>query len=117
MQLLMLGMIPKTDQAFRPIDELINHLAANGTDNLTAHCDEKTTSLTADQWSSFSEEEQQTYLMHYRMTYLAESEVNWCPQLGTVLANDEVINGVSERGGFPVEQKNEAMDDENIILR
>ena len=94
----------KTDQA-RPIDELINHLAAHGTKNLSAHCDEDTTSLTADQWSSLSEDEQQAYLLHYRMTYLAESEVNWCPQLGTVLANDEVVNGVSERGGYPVEQK------------
>ena len=113
---LMLGMIPKQIKP-RPIDELINHLAAHGTKTLSAHCDEDTTSLTADQWSSLSEDEQQAYLLHYRMTYLAESEVNWCPQLGTVLANDEVVNGVSERGGYPVEQKNEAMDDENIILR
>ena len=94
----------KSNQA-RPIEELIDHLESHGTENLSAHCDEKTTSLTADQWSSMSSAEQQTYLLHYRMTYLATSEVNWCPQLGTVLANDEVVNGVSERGGYPVERK------------
>ncbi len=56
-------------------------------------------------WNSFSEEKKQKILLNYRLTYLAETEVNWCPQLGTVLANDEIVNGVSERGGFPVIKK------------
>ena len=61
--------------------------------------------FTAADWHSFSEKKKQEVLMNYRIAYLAETMVNWCPALGTVLANDEVINGVSERGGFPVEQK------------
>src|SRR5690606_16839102 len=61
--------------------------------------------FTADEWKAFSETEKQTELLKYRLAFLRESTVNWCPALGTVLANDEVINGLSERGGFPVEQK------------
>jgi leucyl-tRNA synthetase len=61
--------------------------------------------FTAEQWNAFSEAEQQKILMNYRLTYLADSMVNWCPELGTVLANDEIKDGVSERGGHPVEQK------------
>ena len=83
----------KADQA-KPIDELIDHLSQHGSQNFDADCDENTPSLTADEWNSLSNDEQQTHLLHYRMTYLAESEVNWCPQLGTVLANDEIVNGV-----------------------
>ncbi len=94
----------KADKA-KPIDELIDHLSQHGTQNLNANCDENTPSLTADAWNALSDDKQQTYLLHYRMTYLAESEVNWCSQLGTVLANDEVVNGVSERGGYEVERK------------
>ena len=94
----------KADQA-KPIDELIDHLSQDGSKNLDAYCDENTPSLTAHEWNALSNGEQQTHLLHYRMTYLAESEVNWCPQLGTVLANDEVVNGVSERGGYEVERK------------
>ena len=70
-----------------------------------AACDEDTESFTADEWNSFSSEAQQTVLLKYRLTYLAETEVNWCPALGTVLANDEIVNGVSERGGHPVIRK------------
>lgn len=62
-------------------------------------------SFTAAEWNAKSEKEQQEILMNYRIAYLGETMVNWCPQLGTVLANDEVIDGVSERGGFPVIQK------------
>ena len=94
----------KADQA-KPIDELIEHLRQHGTQNLDADCDENTPSITAHEWNALSSDEQQTHLLHYRMTYLAESEVNWCPELGTVLANDEVVNGVSERGGYAVERK------------
>ena len=94
----------KADQA-KPIDELVDHLSQHGSQNLDADCDEKTPSLTAHEWNALSNDEQQTHLLHYRMTYLAESEVKWCPQLGTVLANDEVVNGVSERGGYAVERK------------
>ena len=62
-------------------------------------------SFTAAEWNAKSEKEQQEILMNYRIAYLGETMVNWCPQLGTVLANDEVVDGVSERGGFPVIQK------------
>ena len=61
--------------------------------------------FTADTWNDYSYEEQQQILMQYRLGYLAYAEVNWCPALGTVLANDEVVNGVSERGGHPVIKK------------
>ena len=72
---------------------------------LNACCDEDTQIFTADEWNSFSEEEQQILLLKYRMAYLSDTWVNWCEELGTVLANDEVKDGVSERGGHPVEQK------------
>ena len=94
----------KADKA-KHIDELISHLIQYGSQNLDADCDENTPSLTANEWNALSNDEQQTHLLYYRMTYLADSEVNWCPQLGTVLANDEVVNGVSERGGYAVERK------------
>ena len=60
--------------------------------------------FTAEEWNAMSEKEQQQVLMNYRIAYLGETMVNWCPGLGTVLANDEVVDGVSERGGFPVGQ-------------
>jgi len=75
------------------------------TSGVNAVCDDEIQEFTASQWKSFSEEQQQKILLHYRLTYLAETEVNWCPGLGTVLANDEIVNGVSERGGFPVIRK------------
>lgn len=68
-------------------------------------CTSQTETFTAEEWKNFSEKEQQAILMNYRLTYLADSWVNWCPALGTVLANDEIKDGVSERGGHPVEQK------------
>jgi leucyl-tRNA synthetase len=67
-------------------------------------CDEEILSFTADEWKAFTEQKQQE-LLKYRLTYLRESTVNWCAALGTVLANDEVKDGFSERGGYPVEQK------------
>lgn len=87
------------------IDDLIQKFQKNGNLNVNAVCDEDTPQFTADEWNSFSEKQQQEILLKYRLTFLAEAEVNWCAALGTVLANDEVINGVSERGGHPVVRK------------
>lgn len=87
------------------IDTLIQRFEISGTQGVNASCDEDILSFTAEEWKAFTEEEQQRELLKYRLAYLRESTVNWCPALGTVLANDEVINGVSERGGYPVEQK------------
>ncbi len=75
------------------------------TSGVNAVCDDEIQEFTAADWKSFSDEQQQKILLKYRLTYLAETEVNWCPGLGTVLANDEIVNGVSERGGFPVIRK------------
>lgn len=89
----------------RPVDELIEVFAQEGNYRINAACDEDTPHFTADEWHRLSEKQQQEILLKYRLTYLAEAEVNWCPALGTVLANDEVVNGVSERGGYPVIRK------------
>lgn len=93
-----------TDQA-EDIATLIALFEKEGNASVNAVCDDTIASFTAAQWNSFSSEEQQKILLQYRLTYLAETEVNWCPALGTVLANDEIINGVSERGGHPVIRK------------
>ena len=93
----------KCDKA-RPISELVESFAKQGTQGLDAACT-KPLSFTADEWNAMSEKEQQTTLLNYRLAYIADTWVNWCPKLGTVLANDEVVNGVSERGGYPVERK------------
>ena len=76
-----------------------------GNQNVNAACDDDVSLFSADDWNGFSKEQQEEILLQYRLTYLAETEVNWCPALGTVLANDEIINGVSERGGHPVIRK------------
>jgi leucyl-tRNA synthetase len=89
----------------RPINELIRTIEQAGTSDINALCDDDTPALSANAWKKLKPHEQQAYLLHYRLTYLAETEVNWCPALGTVLANDEVVQGVSERGGHPVERK------------
>jgi len=94
----------KQDKA-RPIDALIRHLERYGTKDLNAACDDDSISYTAADWHGMSKEEKETFLLRFRLTYLAETEVNWCHALGTVLANDEVVQGVSERGGHPVERK------------
>ncbi|PSG90123.1 leucine--tRNA ligase [Aurantibacter aestuarii] len=88
-----------------PIDSLTAIFSSEGNANVNAVCDEDIEAFTADQWNAFSSEKQQDILLQYRLTYLAETEVNWCPVLGTVLANDEIVNGVSERGGHPVIRK------------
>ncbi|GAA3774617.1 leucine--tRNA ligase [Corallibacter vietnamensis] len=87
------------------IDTLIAKFSSEGNTNINAVCDDNVISFTADEWNNFSSEKQQEILLQYRLTYLAETEVNWCPALGTVLANDEIVNGVSERGGHPVIRK------------
>jgi len=112
----------KDTNQVRPISELISKFEANGSYGVNAAQDEEwwkeylatadhffsahfEGEFTATDWKSMTEAQQQALLMHYRMTYLADSVVNWCPALGTVLANDEIKDGVSERGGHPVEQK------------
>jgi leucyl-tRNA synthetase len=88
----------------QPTIKLIEHFELMGTENCHALGTEEL-HFTATDWHNFSEKKKQEVLMNYRIAYLAETMVNWCPALGTVLANDEVVNGVSERGGYPVEQK------------
>ena len=94
----------KTDKA-EPIETLIALFEKQGNSKVNAACDDDTPTFTAEEWRAFSSEQQQQILLKYRLTYLAETEVNWCPALGTVLANDEIVNGVSERGGHPVIRK------------
>jgi len=86
------------------IDNLLVIFENEGNENVNANTSQ-TKIFSADEWLNFSEEEQSKILMNYRLTFLADSWVNWCPALGTVLANDEIKDGVSERGGHPVEQK------------
>ena len=93
----------KATNRAEPISQLLQHFEQRGTKDLQAHCDENTPAFSAAEWQSFDEKQQAELLMHYRLAFLAEARVNWCPALGTVLANDEVKDGVSERGGYPVE--------------
>ena len=94
----------KEDRA-KSIDELIRTFESDGTEGIEAVCDEDTPSFSAEDWKHFPEKKQQEILLHYRLTFLAETTVNWCAELGTVLSNDEVKDGFSERGGHPVERK------------
>lgn len=87
------------------IEVLISKFKESGTHNVSAVCDDDAASFTAEQWNGFTQQQQEQILLQYRLTYLAETEVNWCAALGTVLANDEIVNGVSERGGHPVVRK------------
>ena len=93
-----------TDAKALPIEELVSHFETAGTAGLDVAQSEEL-NFTAEDWKAMSDVEKQQVLMNYRIAYLGETMVNWCPQLGTVLANDEVVDGVSERGGFPVVQK------------
>ena len=88
-----------------PISNLIECFEKEGNITINAISDSKVDSFSAIEWKTFNSVKQQQVLLAYRLTYLAEAEVNWCAGLGTVLANDEIINGVSERGGFPVNKK------------
>ena len=93
-----------TEAKALPIKELVRHFETAGTAGLDVAQSEEL-NFTAEDWKAMSDVEKQQVLMNYRIAYLGETMVNWCPQLGTVLANDEVVDGVSERGGFPVVQK------------
>lgn len=93
-----------TCQKAQPIEKLIEHFSQKGTEGLDVAQSEEM-SFTAAEWNAMSEKEQQQVLMNYRIAYLGETMVNWCAGLGTVLANDEVVDGVSVRGGYPVVQK------------
>ena len=93
-----------TDKA-EDISTLVSIFSTEGNANVNAVCDDTIESFSANEWNAFAKEQQEKILLQYRMTYLAETEVNWCPGLGTVLANDEIVNGVSERGGFTVVRK------------
>lgn len=95
----------KTSDRARRIDELVSIFQKQGNAGVNAASDDDTPEFSASQWAAFSEGEKQDMLSKYRLTYLSETEVNWCPGLGTVLANDEIKDGLSERGGFPVERK------------
>ena len=91
-------------QKARPIKELVAKFAQSGSEGINAACTAPMT-FTAEQWNAYTEQEREQVLQNYRLAYRADTMVNWCPQLGTVLANDEVKDGLSVRGGFPVEQK------------
>ena len=94
----------ETQKAER-IETLVARFEQSGNHQVNAACDEDTPSFTAEDWKSYSEEEKYKITLKYRITYVADATVNWCPGLGSVLSNDEVKDGVSERGGFPVIQK------------
>jgi leucyl-tRNA synthetase len=95
----------KSSNKAENISTLIAEFETNGNTKVNAVCEETVKSFSAAEWKVFNEKEQSDILMDYRIAYLGEAYVNWCPQLGTVLANDEIKDGVSERGGYPVERK------------
>lgn len=95
----------KNNDKAEDISTLVSVFSTEGNANVKAVCDENIEGFTANEWNAFAKEQQEKILLQYRLTYLAETEVNWCPGLGTVLANDEIVNGVSERGGFTVVRK------------
>lgn len=93
-----------TDVA-RPVQELIEIFKADGNSNINAACDDDVIQFSKEDWNGYTESQKQEILAGYRLTFLSDTEVNWCPALGTVLANDEIVNGLSERGGHPVVRK------------
>ncbi|MFE3849358.1 leucine--tRNA ligase [Flavobacterium sp. LB3P45] len=95
----------KNSDKAEDISTLVSIFEKEGNVNVNAVCDENSEAFSANEWNAFAKEQQERILLQYRLTYLAETEVNWCPGLGTVLANDEIVNGVSERGGFTVVRK------------
>ncbi|WP_281310729.1 leucine--tRNA ligase [Flavobacterium flavigenum] len=95
----------KNSDKAEDISTLVSIFEQDGNRSVNAVCDDNVVTFSSNEWMLFSKEEQEKILLQYRLTYLAETEVNWCPGLGTVLANDEIVNGVSERGGYPVIRK------------
>ena len=95
----------KNSDKAEDISTLISIFESEGNTSVNAVCDEDILNFSANDWNAFAKEQQEKIVLQYRLTYLAETEVNWCPGLGTVLANDEIVNGVSERGGFMVTRK------------
>jgi leucyl-tRNA synthetase len=95
----------KNSDKAEDISTLVSIFSTEGNVSVNAVCDENIEAFSANEWNAFAKEQQEKILLQYRLTYLAETEVNWCPGLGTVLANDEIVNGVSERGGFTVVRK------------
>lgn len=95
----------KDNDKAEDISTLVSIFETEGNATVNAVCDDNIAPFTAAEWKAYTSKEQQAILLQYRLTYLAETEVNWCPALGTVLANDEIVNGVSERGGHPVIRK------------
>lgn len=95
----------KNSDKAEDISTLVSIFSTEGNVSVNAVCDENIEGFSANEWNAFAKEQQERILLQYRLTYLAETEVNWCPGLGTVLANDEIVNGVSERGGFTVVRK------------
>lgn len=106
----------KNSDRAEDIATLVSIFEKEGNANVKAVSDDNIIVFSSSEWNSFSADEQEKILLQYRLTYLAETEVNWCPGLGTVLANDEIVNGVSERGGFPVIRKNDTMEYANFCL-
>jgi len=102
---LFLSWYDQQEEKAKPISDLISIFEKDGNKNIAAACDEDTPLFSAEDWLNFSDKEKEELLLNYRLTYPAEAIVNWCPELGTVLANDEVKDGYSERGGHPVERK------------
>jgi leucyl-tRNA synthetase len=95
----------KNNDKAEDIATLISVFEKEGNATVNSVCDDNINPFTSGEWNAYAKEEQEKILLQYRLTYLAETEVNWCPGLGTVLANDEIVNGVSERGGFTVVRK------------
>lgn len=95
----------KNSDKAEDIATLVAVFEKEGNANVNAVSDDNIVVFSADEWNAYAEDQKEKILLQYRLTYLAETEVNWCPGLGTVLANDEIVNGVSERGGFPVIRK------------
>ncbi|MCL6261513.1 leucine--tRNA ligase [Aquiflexum sp. TKW24L] len=95
----------KDENKAMSITSLVEKFTTEGNANIHAVCDEDTPEFSGSDWNNFNEKEQQELLLKYRLTFLAETSVNWCAALGTVLSNDEVKDGFSERGGYPVERK------------
>ena len=95
----------KTEDKAKSIESLVTRFEQEGNQTVQAECAPEVAAFTAAEWNAFSGEEKQAILLDYRLTYISETEVNWCAELGTILANDEIVNGVSERGGYPVTKK------------